>query len=650
VSAFPNVLSPIRLGAVELRNRFVMTGHVTGMAEDHKPQAQLRAYYRERAVGGVAMIVSEAASVHPTAAHMAEAINVWDARIVEHYRRVTAELHDLDCRFVVQLWHCGNNTDGIATGLPVWSASTVPGVMHHEIPHAVTTADIGELVSAYARSAANAARGGADGVELHMGHGYLPQQFMSPLTNHRDDEYGGPLANRLRFPLELLEAVRETVGEDAIVGVRLSVDEGLPGGLGVPEMQEIAHALTRAGRVSYVSASVGTYANMELQVAPMPTPPGHLAHLAEAVRDVVDVPVLAVGRMLTPALAERVVASGQADLIGMARELIADPDYVVKARDDRAESIRPCIGCNYCQSRLWHGTFVSCIHNPAAGRELELGHNAERPARTPKRVLVVGGGPAGLEAARAAANRGHEVTLVERRSALGGQLLLAARVESRREMNGVVSYLVAELEQEGVTVELDRELSASDILRAAPDVVIVATGSNALADDDALTGARVTVMTGREALDSADALADPVLVVDREGHVQGLSLAEHLLDRGKRVTYATPHTFPGSTIGAIAWVRLMQAVSSKGATLLSSRVLREVSGGQALLDDVFGGAPTTLDIGSVVIVGQNEANDRIHRELLAAKWTGDVIAVGDCVAPRHLDMAILEGRRAGLAV
>ena len=653
------LFSPLSVGGMELRNRLVMTGHTTGMASDHMPGEQLRAYYRERARGGVAMIISEASSVHPTAAHMNQTIFLYDPRIVDSYKVLTKELHELGCRFIAQLWHCGTNTDGMKTEMPVWGPSPLAGVLNHELAHEMSRAEIEEMVDAYARAAAYAREGGADGVELHMAHGYLLQQFMSPFTNKRTDEYGGDLEGRMRFPLAVLAAVREAVGQELIVGARLSGEEGVPGGLELLQNLEIAKMLATTKAVSYFSISFGNCHNMEIQTAPMGMPAGHLTHLAGAVRAQVDVPILAVGRILTPDVAEAVLSSGQADLIGMARELIADPQFGTKAESAPA-TIRQCIGCNYCQSRVGFGKHVTCIYNAAAGRERELGAETLTPVAQPKRILVIGGGPGGLEAARVAALRGHEVTLYERAPELGGQIRLAARVKSREEIANVVRFLSNELRRLEVDVQLETDVTPELIDECQPDAVILATGSRARAvgmnalrsDVPGIPGIETCdAVTPRDVLDESRDVGQNVLVVDFEGHVQGMATAEHLLDQGKQVEIVTAAPFLGMAIGGTSWIKLMQDVSGKGVKITTDTMVDGVEGRTVKLVHVYGGGTETREgIDTIVVVGDAVSEDHLGRELEVAEAGYRVISVGDCVAPRHLDMAVLEGHRAGRAV
>jgi len=658
-TSYPTLFSPLEVGTVTLRNRIVQTGHATGYADRHVPGERLRAYYRERARGGVAMIVSEVSAVHPTGEQPNNVMRLYDDRIVDAYRAMMPELHELGCSFVGQLWHPASNVDWLTNEREVWAPSAVAGMVHHELAHEVSTAEIAELVAAYAHSAANAVAGGADGVEIHGAHGYLPHQFMSGFFNKRTDDYGGSLENRTRFLFEVLRAVRDATGPEPIVGIRLSGDEASPDGIDIEQTVEVARLLVGTGLVSYLSVSFGNYGNMQLQIGPMGTPLGHLVHLAGAVREVAGgVPVIAVGRLTSPSLAEQVLVERQADLIGMARELMVEPEFGVKASQGREAELRPCVGANLCHSRVQWGRSLACVFNPTTGRELELGAATLEHADERRRVLVVGGGPAGMEAARVAALRGHDVTLLERDAELGGQVRLAARLPSRDEFGRLTAWLERELDRLGVTVETSTDASGGTIADRGPDKVVVATGSAARANGFVAARAErpaipgidtIRTATGRDVAGGLADLGRRVIVFDTECHVQGMAVAVRLLDLGAEVELVTQQQFAGARIGGSTWNQLMIDVMQRGGVLTSNTVVDRVDGKTVWLADLYGGRQLEReDVDALVVVGDNAADDALARELRGGGR--EVITVGDCVAPRLLEMAILEGHRAGRAL
>jgi NADPH-dependent 2,4-dienoyl-CoA reductase/sulfur reductase-like enzyme len=363
--------------------------------------------------------------------------------------------------------------------------------------------------------------------------------------------------------------------------------------------------------------------------------------------------VLAVGRITTPALAEQILVEGQADLIGLARAQIADPDFARKAVEGREDEIRPCVGTNYCISRLVSGQHVTCVHNAAAGREEELGLDTIRPAARPRRVLVAGGGPAGLEAARLAALRGHSVVLHERAPALGGQLLLASKVAARREMRGIVDYLSREVERLGVEVVLGSEVTPDLVRELEPDAVVVATGSRARTGGS-LPG--VPPIVSDRAISGRDVLADGagptlgsrILIVDFGGHIEGMSVADHLLDQGKEVELVTQHPLPGAKIGGPMWVRMMKEIPAKGLQVTAQSIVLGVEDDAVELVNVFSGSRSRREgIDTIVVIGDAASEDGLLGLLASSGVGAELVAVGDCVAPRYLESAILDGNRAG---
>jgi hypothetical protein len=480
------------------------------------------------------------------------------------------------------------------------------------------------------------------------------------LRNRREDDYGGSFENRVRFTLEVARAIREATGPEPIVGLRVSAEEGFPGGVELDESIAAARLLVDEGLISYISVSWGAVMNTDGLVAPMGTPHGHLVRFAGAFREAIPgTPVLAVGRITTPELAEQVLVEGQADLIALARAQIADPEFTRKAQEGRAAEIRPCVGANYCLSRGMLGRHVSCVFNAAAGREREFGEGPIEPAKSLRRVLVIGGGPAGLETARVAALRGHTVMLHERGDALGGQLLLASKVASRREMRGIVEYLTREVERLGVDVSLGSEATRELVASVAPDVVVVATGSHArvaagslqpeLPPLPGLDTARA--FTGRDVLTDGADVGSNVLIVDYEGQVQGMSIADHLLDLGKQVELVTQHPLPGGKIGGTAWVRIIKDVAAKGARLTPLSVVAQIDGTAVTVVNAFSGkSEQRTEVDSIVVIGDAVADDTLLKELRDASPGPEIRAVGDCVAPRQLDMAILDGLRAAFGL
>src|SRR5436190_21396689 len=440
-------------------------------------------YLAEYARGGVGTVIAGQAQVHPTTAYqMHNNAAAWDPDCVPHLRRVSEQIQGHGALAFLQLAHNGGVNHSTWSRRPVWSASGIAN--HMEASRRIEPDEIREVIEHFARSARHAADAGFDGIEVHGAHGYLIHEFLSPAYNLRTDAYGGSFANRIRFAQEVLEAVRTAVGPSVAVGMRLVGDEESRDGhgLGPDDCAEIAAQLARDGLVDFVNVSVGT--SGVGMVRPMYAP--HLLGVrATSVvkRAVPDVPVFAVHRILTPEEAEGILERGDADAVTIVRALIADPEWANKARDERAAEIRACTGCNQgCYGNLTQGYPITCVTNPSVGREAELGSGTFTRAAMRKRVVVVGGGPGGLEAAWVAAARGHEVTLLERAAELGGKIRLAAMLPGRQEIAAFADWRAGECRRRGVDIRLGVDADVDAVIALAPDAVIIATGGRATVD------------------------------------------------------------------------------------------------------------------------------------------------------------------------
>ncbi|MGH3757536.1 FAD-dependent oxidoreductase [Actinophytocola sp.] len=474
-NSYPRLLSPVRLRGLEVRNRMVMTAHRKGLDMPRSPGPREIAYLAARAAGGTALMITEASPVHPTSFPHGDMTTPYSGESIELYRAAAQAVHEQGAAIFGQVYHCGAEaTNGVYSERPLWAPSELRGLGSEEVAHAMTLGEVDELVTAFAQGAANFVAAGFDGVEIHGGHGYLIEQFLSPLTNHRTDRHGGSLVNRMRFAREVIEAVRSAVGPDVPVGLRVSADERLPRGLGVSDMVRICAALTSSGEVDYLSVSNGTHESYAGLVPNAAADFGEYARYAGAIKPHVPVPVLAVGRLHTPAAAERVLADGHADLVGMLRALIADPELPNKVAAGEEETIRPCIAVNYCLRRVHLSAEIRCAVNPATGLE-----SVERPPADPSRVAVVGAGPAGLEAACVAAERGHSVVLYEKSDRLGGMFATAGAFPNKIGSARLLDHYRTRLDRLGVDVRLGTAVHDVTELGSV-DAVVVATGAASL--------------------------------------------------------------------------------------------------------------------------------------------------------------------------
>jgi 2,4-dienoyl-CoA reductase-like NADH-dependent reductase (Old Yellow Enzyme family)/thioredoxin reductase len=662
---YDTLLSPIQIGPRIARNRVWQTAHATEFATDGTFPDTSAQYYGERARGGVAVITMEAMAVHPTSQPRRGVILAYDERVIASYRKVAEAVQPHGALLIAQLWHRGRETDGQVSRLPTWAPSAVPDVFYREIPHAMTLAEIDEIVDSYVRAAQYAFDGGLDGIEIHgVCHGYLINQFLSPATNHRTDEYGGSFENRIRLLRRIVDAVRETVPSDRIIGIRVSSNDGqMEGGLDNAAWVEIAREIASWNVFDYMSTSQGTYMDMmSIFGTPAAKPAGYEVEDTARLKQVVGtLPVIAVGRITTPEMAEEIVASGKADMVGMARQLIADPMWVRKVEENRADDIRPCVGANWCLHTQARNTPLACIHNPGVGRER---HFREMPKSSGgKSVAVVGGGPAGMRAALTAAERGHAVTLFEKRDELGGQVNLIMQAPTYREWSGIVSWLESQLRKSETKILLGHEVTA-DELADGFDNIIVATGSTPLRhgwtalqpanwapETKPLPGAdQWNVFSPEDILSGKIDIPYRVLVLDDTGDRQSLVVADYLASNRHPVHVVTAYPqIAHQTAGSFDLGFVYGELRRRGVTFATHSMLTEIDGDEAVITDVHTREQTRLEgIDAVVISIGNIANDQLSRELEQRGITAT--SIGDCQSPRRIFNAIWEGEHAGLAV
>jgi 2,4-dienoyl-CoA reductase-like NADH-dependent reductase (Old Yellow Enzyme family) len=649
------LFEPIRLGTVEVRNRIVMTGHGTGLAENYLPSERHVAYYRERARGGAGLIGMAFPQIHPTSQDVPGEPRAYDPAVVPGLARIADAVHEHGARVVMQLGHGGREGASTFTERALWAPSSIPCPFNLEMPKAMEKGDVEEIVAGHALGARHAKQAGMDGVEIHSGYGgYLLASFLSPFSNFREDEYGGSLENRVRIVLETIAAVRAEVGPDYLVGINLQGHDFSPRGIEPKDAQAIAREIEAFGGVDYICVKAATYVEANQNVPDMQHEKMLWIPLAAAVKEAVSIPVIAVGRILDPAAAAAVVAEGKADMVAMTRQQIADPETAEKMRTGRVEEIRPCIGCNQgCIDRLFKITNATCVHNPAAGYELELGVSTRVPAAEPRRVVVVGGGPAGMKAAEVAALLGHRTTLLERRDALGGQLRLAASVRGREEVAGVYTHLEGQLERLGVDVRLGAEAGAAEVMALDPERVIVATGSapgRELIGNISQGVLETPGLDREEVLDVWDVLehgaevGPRVLIVDDgEGSWKAISLALALDGEGHDIVLSTPLAYVGAKIGPFSQNRLLPRLFASGIEMHPFASLRAVDEAGARLEER--GAEVRVDgLDTVILAGWNQPLDRLYLELKAAGTA--VERVGDAIACRTMLEAVHEGERA----
>ena len=542
MNPYPALFTPLAIKHLSIRNRLLSTSHSPGYAVGGRITERYLRYQEEKARGGIGLTQfggATAVSIE-NSFHYGQIDGAHDAVIAE-YRAMAERIHEHGAACTVQLTHGGRRERwDSANWLPAYSASCRREIVHRSFPVEMEHHDIARAHRDYAQAVRRAREGRLDGVEISCQAGTLVEQFWSPAINYREDEYGGSLENRMRFGLELVEAVRREVGDDFIVGLRMSGDEMLEGGLSHEDCLEIARVHARHGGIDFISVVGAQATDYKSSATIWPTmwkPSAPFLSLASAVKAAVSVPVFHATRVADAATAAHAVAEGHVDMIGMTRAFIADPHFANKlARGDELE-IRPCVGAGYCVDRVLAGKDALCVQNPATGRERTLPQIIVPSPGPRRRVVVVGGGPGGLEAARVSAERGHQVVLFEAAGELGGQILLASRATWRRELAGIAVWLAGRIERLGVDVRLNW-LAEADAVRAEnPDLVIVATGGlpNVGHFEGSEHAATVWEVLGRHST-----AGEEVLVVDENGSHQGPSCAEHLASLGSRVEIVTP--------------------------------------------------------------------------------------------------------------
>ncbi len=649
MTAYTNLFTPLRIGPCTIKNRIVSSGHDTVMVQHGQVTDQLVAYHEARADGGVGLIIVQVAGVHESARYTSHILMAVDDSCIAGYSRLAAAVHARGTRLFGQLFHPGREVMESQDGSsPVAVApSAVPNERFHVMPRALRVAEIEEIVDGYAAAAARLRRADLDGVEIVASHGYLPSQFLNPHVNRRDDAYGGSPENRLRFLRRVLAAVRDQVGGEMAVGLRISVREHDPAGLAETIALDACARLSEAGLVDYVSITSGTSAGLagsDHIVPEMHFGNGYTAPLSERVRAMVTVPVLVAGRINQPQEAERILAGGQADACIMTRALICDPELPNLTAQGRTEDIRACIACNQaCIGHFHAGYPISCIQHPETGRELRYGRLTAAPVAS--RVLVVGGGPGGMKAAAVAAARGHDVTLHEATAQLGGQVLLAERLPGREEFGGAASNLHREVVSAGVRIVMRSPVGLELIEASAPDLVVVATGARPYRPAVEVVGQPVVLDAWQVIRGEAPGRGHTV-VVDWRGDWVGIGVARMLAAQGHRVTLAVTGYGAGEALQQYVRDALLGALQRERISVIPLVRLFGVDDDNVYLQHVLTEEPVIEEgVSGVVLACGHESVS----ELLTSLQDRGVAAVGvgDCLAPRTVEEAVLEGLVAG---
>jgi 2,4-dienoyl-CoA reductase-like NADH-dependent reductase (Old Yellow Enzyme family)/thioredoxin reductase len=650
MTRFRRLFSPVKLGRREAPNRIVSTPHGAAFGERGGITPRYIRYHEEKARGGCGVVMMfGSSSIHPTSVNDWGEVTNWDDGIIPQFQLMSEAIHRHGALCLSQISHRGRRGHSWYSGVPLWAPSDTREERHREWPHVMTKREIREVIDAWAAAAIRLQKGGFDGCDIPLYGGHLLENFLSPLSNRRTDEYGGSLENRTRLAREVLLAVREAVGPDFVIGVRHSGDHLVPGGLSREELLEVARLVDGIGVVDYwmVSGSNTETLRFEAMVTPSLYHPHVLyGDLAAITRAVVRPPVILAGRVSTPEQAEAALAAGVCDLVGMTRALIADPEMPRKAREQRLEDIRVCVGASEgCIGRLRQGKAITCVQNPVIGREAELAEI--QPSKRPKRVVVVGGGVAGLEAARVAALRGHRVTLLEAARTLGGQVLAAARAPKREDYAVIATWLAGQVRKLGVEVRLNAPAAAADVLELAPEAVIVATGATPRVPD--IPGVDLPhVATAVDVLMGRVRPGRRCVVVDEDGHFAAPTTADLLAGNGCAVTVLTRYFMVGEDIDEGIRADLYARLFGQGVVLEPMTQVVAIVPGGVRARHTFSGVEATRLADTVVLAFGGKANDALSHELEGR--VAELHVVGDAVSPRRIHDAILDGTRAARAL
>ena len=646
MTEFASLFSPGTIGMLEIKNRVVMPPMVRNYADERGLVTPKYLAHIERvARGGVGTIILEASFIRPDGKGFSRELGLHTDDVIPGLKQLVKAAHAQGAVTGPQLYHAGRQTSSKTTGMQPIAPSPIPDSTINEMPRSLNIEEIRDIVNAYAEAARRSKEAGCDFVEIHGAHGYLITQFLSPFSNTRDDEYGGSDEGRLRFVTEVVRAVREAVGSGFPVTIRISADEMVSNGLTLEDSATISKRLDELG-IDAIHVSSSNYAsfNRGYMIAPMSMPDGLQVPFAEWIKNCVKVPVIAVGKIRSPAMADDIIRTGKADFVAIGRSLLADPDWPKKAQDGRIDQIRNCIACNEgCITRLFSNRDVWCTINPETSNEEEF---AKSLSEVKKHVFIAGGGPAGMEAARIAASRGHKVVLIEERDHLGGALLLASMSPKRPGWSELRDYLVGEMKRLGVDVRLGTKATAELAKKEGTEVAIVAIGASQFPPN--IPGIRLKhVVLSRDLLEGKARIHGEKVVV-MGGGTSGVQIADFLSQRDYNVTIVTSGREIAKGAAVVIRELTLDRLRQRGVKMLTGTRIIEIMKDKVLIVGPGGSdeLPGELPADTVVASTGAKPNDSLAEEL--RNVVEKVFVVGDAVQPRDVTYAMLEGARAGL--
>ncbi|HVY57895.1 MAG TPA: FAD-dependent oxidoreductase [Xanthobacteraceae bacterium] len=639
--AFPHLFSPLRIGRREARNRVFRAATSTNLAEKFDISERLLAHYGTLARGGAGVIVTEAMRFHPSSVVRGSNIPGFDPKIIPGLTRWAKTVHDAGALLIGQINHSGRQHNSTTVPARLIGPSSIACPRSGGVPHAMDPDEIEDFIKHAIMAGKNMAQAGLDGIEVHCAQGHLLQQFLSPFSNRRTDRWGGNWDNRLRFARDILSGLRASTPADFIVGLRLGVDEFTDGGWTLEMSVRLVRQFVEEGLIDYVSLSQGNFNSIDTHL-----PDRHYDQMpfrdlhAQLKAAVPQATTIAATRIVTPEQAEALIAHGRADAVALGRALTVDPEWPRKAENGEGDRIRLCIGCNHCWDGLHEGSAaLSCVHNPVVGRETEL--SRVEAAKEPATIVVLGGGPAGMEASRLAALRGHRVILFEKENVLGGKIVKAGTIGGHAEYANVASYLEREVRGAGnIVLRLGEAPSAETVAGLAPHAVVVATGATPVAPEIATDG---SVPALAELDDLPASLAGRrVVVFDEDGYWWGAQAAEEIAARGAELIFVTRFFEPFREMPTVSRIAALRRLDGKGATVLALHQVARIAGRSVVVQHYASGRELCLErIDFVVDIGPQLPNDACVAGLRGA-GISNIWTIGDAYAPRRLRHAINE--------
>lgn len=636
------VLEPGYIKNVQLKNRISMAPAERCYANmDGSMTQKYIDYLVERAKNGIGMITVESTYIDPVGRGRVYQLGLYDDKLILGHKQMTDAVHKYGTKIVTELHHSGRQATATISGFQPVAPSPVPCIISGgDLPREMTIPEIKNMVNKFGEAGRRAKEASYDMITIHGSHGYMVDAFASPFSNKRTDEYGGTLEKRMRFPLEVYQAIRAKVGNDYPVGYRMSADEFVAGGLTLDDTKIMARMLEEAG-VDYLDVSVAVYESIQMVVAPMDMPIGYLTYLSAAIKEVVKIPVIATGRINDMVFAESVLEKGQADFVHMIRAFHADPEILVKSQKGQMDDICMCMACNKCVDTLFLQVPISCTVNPAAGKEREF---EIKPAKSKKKVMVIGGGVAGMEAARIARIRGHDVTLFEKDGELGGQIRWASKPKYHQEFSQTARYRIHEVKRTGVKVVTGKEVTLADVNAFKPDAVVVATGATPFVL--AIPGVnKPMVSTSVDVLSGKSKIGKKSLVIG--GKREGVVVGEYLAENGSEVIIVEATDALGADLGPIRQMVIGDRIKeNKAITVKLKTNVEQIEDNGAVLQS--GGKVEKLTgIDSVVLAWSRAPVNRLADEIAAQGKIPEVYRIGDAVLPRDAADAIYEGAVVG---